>query len=152
LLETAVQSEWIDYNGHMSEAYYVLVFGYATDALLDRIGMDGAYRARAGTSVYTVEAHLTYLQGAKAGEPLRITTQLLDLDRKRLRIFHTMLHAASGAMLATEELLLVHVDTRGPRSAPFAPEIMARLQEIQAAHAALPPPDAAGRSIAVPRP
>ncbi|MBV9279652.1 MAG: thioesterase family protein, partial [Chloroflexi bacterium] len=145
-------SEWIDYNGHMSEAYYVLVFGYATDALLDRIGMDAAYRARTGTSVYTVEAHLTYLRGAKAGEPLRVTTQLLDLDGKRLRMFHTMLHADSGAVLATEELLLVHVDTRGPRSAPFAPEIMGRLEEIQAAHATLPPPDPAGRSIAIPRP
>ncbi len=29
--EGPVKPEWIDYNGHMSEAFYVLVFGYETD-------------------------------------------------------------------------------------------------------------------------
>ena len=26
-----VQPAWIDYNGHLSEAYYVLLFGFALD-------------------------------------------------------------------------------------------------------------------------
>ena len=30
-----VQDAWIDYNGHLSEPYYVLVFGHATDAVMD---------------------------------------------------------------------------------------------------------------------
>ena len=34
-----VRPEWIDYNGHLSEAYYVLVFGHATDAVMARLGM-----------------------------------------------------------------------------------------------------------------
>ena len=32
-----VRPEWIDYNGHLSEAYYVLVFGHATDAVMHRL-------------------------------------------------------------------------------------------------------------------
>ena len=43
-----VRPEWIDYNGHMKLAYYLLAFDHACDAFLDYIGMDEAYRARTG--------------------------------------------------------------------------------------------------------
>lgn len=151
LLDAEALPEWMDYNGHMSEAYFVLLFGYATDRLLDEIGMNAGYRERTGTSLYTVEAHISYLQEVARGDPLRIVTQLLDADRKRLRVFHRMCHGASGVALATEELLLLHVDMKKSRSAPFAAEIMARVEALRAAHAALPVPERAGRSIALRR-
>ncbi len=44
----SIRPEWIDYNGHMNVAYYVLVFDRGTDALLDHLGMYNAYRARNG--------------------------------------------------------------------------------------------------------
>ena len=56
-----VRPEWIDYNGHLSEAYYVLVFGHATDAVMAQLGMTPAYLADTGTSLYTLEAHVRYL-------------------------------------------------------------------------------------------
>lgn len=145
LHEAEVLPQWIDYNGHMSEAFYVLVFGHATDALIETIGMTAAYREQAGRSLYTVQAHLTYLQSVTQGERLRVTTQVLEIDRKRLRVFHTMYHAETGMPLATEELLLAHVDTTDPRSVPFAPEVMSRLEMLRRAHDALPLPRQAGR-------
>ncbi|EEE35651.1 conserved hypothetical protein [Rhodobacteraceae bacterium KLH11] len=30
-----MKPEWIDYNGHMQDAYYGLVFSYAVDAMQD---------------------------------------------------------------------------------------------------------------------
>jgi acyl-CoA thioesterase FadM len=149
LLRTVVLPEWLDYNGHMSEAYYVLVFGFATDALLEQIGMDADYRGRTARSVYTVEAHITYVHEVRAGEPLRLATQVLDLDSKRVRTFLTMHHDTTGVLLATEELLLLHVDAGASRATPFAPEILGRLETIRAAQAALPVPDQAGRAIAL---
>lgn len=150
-LRATVLPEWIDYNGHMSEAYYVLVFGHTIDALLEAIGMDAGYRERTATSIYTVEAHITYIRQVGAGEPLRVATQVLDLDGKRVRAFLTMHQESTGALLATEEVLLLHVDTRAVRAAPFAPEILECLEAIRAAHAALPVPDQAGRAIALRR-
>ena len=47
-----VRREWTDYNGHMSEAYYVLVFGDATDAFYEHVGMGDAYRRAANASVF----------------------------------------------------------------------------------------------------
>ena len=64
LYETTVDPAWLDYNGHMTEARYGEVFGYATDAFLRHVGLDAAYLA-GGHSAYTVEGHIRYLREAE---------------------------------------------------------------------------------------
>ena len=53
LYECPVDPNWIDYNGHMTEASYLTAFGDASDVLFRYVGIDEAYRA-AGHSFYTV--------------------------------------------------------------------------------------------------
>ena len=142
-----VRPEWVDYNGHMHEAYYVLVFGNATDAFYDHIGMDRAYREHTKTSVYTLESHINFLDEVGEGAPLAVTTQVLGLDDKRLHLFHTMRRGDDGRLVATYELVALHVDMAGPRAAPFAGAVLARLRGIETEHAGLPAPKQAGRSI-----
>ncbi|MFQ6017848.1 MAG: L-carnitine dehydrogenase [Kiloniellaceae bacterium] len=148
LYETRVQPEWLDYNGHMSESCYLLAFGDASDALFRYVGIDEAYRA-AGRSFYTVETHLNNYREAAGGEPLRFTTQLLDLDEKRLHLFHAMFHGRGGDLLATTEQMLLHVDMTVPCAAPIAPEVRRALEAVVAAHAGLPRPEQAGRRIGI---
>ena len=124
--------------------------GDASDALFRYIGIDEAYRA-AGRSFYTVETHLNNLSEVGGGEPLAVTTQLLDLDEKRLHFFHAMYHGRGGDLLATAEQMLLHVDMTVPRSAPIAPEVYQALQAIMAAHEDLPKPEQAGRRIGIAR-
>jgi len=143
-----VLPEWVDYNGHMTEAAYLTAFGWASDVLFRYIGDDEAYRA-AGHSFYTAEAHINYLRECSVGDPLRITTQLLGLDEKRLHIFHGMYHGASGDPLATTEQMLVHVDMKAGRSAPIRPEVYEALAAIMAAHRELAIPPQVGSRMAV---
>ena len=58
LYEETVRPEWVDYNGHMNVAYYVLIFDHATDAALDQLDVGEAYRRRAGCSVFVGEMHV----------------------------------------------------------------------------------------------
>jgi len=147
-----VRPEWVDYNGHMSEAYYVLIFGHATDAFLDHIGMDQAVRERTATSVYTVEAHINYLREVKAGERVAVETQVLKHDAKRVHLHHRMLREGGDdpAPVATTELMLLHVDKTALRACPFRPEPLARVAAIAADHARLPRPEHIGRVIGIP--
>jgi acyl-CoA thioester hydrolase len=59
---TAVMPEWIDYNGHLRDAYYSLIVSLACDAFMDRIGLDEAYRARTRCTLYTLEMHMHFLR------------------------------------------------------------------------------------------
>jgi acyl-CoA thioester hydrolase len=131
LHEEAVQPDWIDYNRHLTEAFYVLIFGHATDAFYDRIGMDAAYRARTGRSAYTVEAHIKYRREVRLGERVRIGTRLIDFDAKRLRLHHLMMRSSDGALAAEAELVILSVDSRGPAVVPFAPETVAALRGLK---------------------
>jgi acyl-CoA thioester hydrolase len=145
---TPVLPEWMDYNGHMSESCYLLAFGDSADAFFRYIGIDEAYRA-AGHSLYTSETHLHHRQEAAEGEPLELTLQVLDHDRRRLHIFHEMRHRDTGALLASAEQMLVHVDMSAGRSSDMADDLYARIEAIQQAHAGLPRPDVVGRPMGI---
>jgi acyl-CoA thioester hydrolase len=146
-----VEAAWIDYNGHMNLAYYVLMFDRATDALFDRLGLGAEYRQRTNHSLFVIETHVTYEREVKIGDMLRFTTQLIDGDAKRLHIFHTMHHAAAGYRAATTELLVLHVDLAGPAACNFAPAEKAAIDALLAEHRLLPRPARLGRTIALRR-
>ncbi|WP_020659762.1 thioesterase family protein [Amycolatopsis benzoatilytica] len=134
-----VRPEWIDYNGHLSEPYYVLVFGDATTALMDVAGLGPGYRERTGASLYTVEAHVRYLREVGPGAELVVTTSVLSVGAKKVRICHEL--RVDGELAATEELLCLHVS--GGRATPFPDEVVAALNARLG-----PVPDYAGRAIA----
>jgi acyl-CoA thioester hydrolase len=140
-----VRPEWIDSNGHMNMGYYVVVFDLATDAWLDWVGLDAAHRGAEKVTTFCLEAHVTYHQEVREGDPLRFTTRLLAHDAKRIHYIHEMFHAGEGYLASTNELLSLHVSQATRRGAPMAPAILARLARIQAAHDALPKLPQVGR-------
>ena len=145
-----VLPEWVDYNGHAHESRLVQVFGDATDALLAAVGIDAEY-LEAGGSYYTVETHLSLLREALVGQRLRVTTQLLGSDDKRLHVFHSLYRVDDGELLATAEQMLVHVDARAGRAVPAPAELRARVADLTARHSAIPSPDGVGKRIALSR-
>lgn len=144
-----VPPEWIDYNGHMMDGYYSLAFTAATDALLDYLGLGAAYRAASGAGLYTVESHLCFSRSVHAGTVLRFRSRLLGCDAKRLHAFHEMSAAADGAVVATNELMFLHVRADGERVVPMPADRLSAAGRLAAAHAALPAPSSAGRRIAM---
>ena len=133
-----VQDGWIDYNGHLSEAYYVLVLGHATDAVMDRVGLDHEYRSANDASLYTVEAHVRYLDEVPAGSDLEVRSSIIGVTGKLLWIWHELWVA--DRLRATEEVLGVHV--RGGSSAPLPDDVAARAREV-----CVSPPADSGRRI-----
>jgi carnitine 3-dehydrogenase len=133
----SVKPEWTDYNGHMSESVYLLVFGDSSDAFFRFFGIDEAYRA-SGFSLYTIDTRIRYLAEVSLGDRLAMTLRLVDLDPKRLQIFHRMTRSDTDEEVAVAEQVLAHVDTRARRSAALPAELFERLNAIRAAHAGLP--------------
>ncbi|HUN40129.1 MAG TPA: thioesterase family protein [Acetobacteraceae bacterium] len=142
-----VRPEWIDSNGHMNLAYYVVVFDLGTDRLYDAVGIGNAYREATGNSCFTAETHTLYEREVAAGEKLRVATTLLGVDAKRLHYFHEMFHATEGHRVAAQELLALHIDMRIRRVAPFPPDRLAAIETALKAHVARPLPPGVGRTI-----
>jgi acyl-CoA thioester hydrolase len=151
-----VEHAWVDYNGHLNDAYYMVIFSYATDGLMARVGLDAAGRAATGHTMYTLEIHLNYVQEVHEGVAVEVRTQILGVDAKRVHLFHTLHRQDDGTLLATNEQMLANIDTSnaatGPKTAPFLPAVAGLLLTLAQAHAALSRPANAGRSIALPVP
>jgi len=149
--EDVVRPEWIDSNGHMNLAYYVVVFDLATDALYDALGIGNAYRESTGFSCFTAETHTLYERELHLGEKLRVRAWLLGADTKRVHYFHEMFHVESGERAAVQELMALHIDMRIRRVAAFPGERHQAMQAAVRRYAPAEPPKGAGRRIALPR-
>lgn len=148
--EGEVLAEWIDANGHMNLAYYIVLFDYATDILFEAIGIGRGYKDATNNGTFAVETHNLYQRELLVGEKVRVTTQILGVDSKRLHLSHEMFSVSSGQRAATQELMYLHVDLSTRRVIPFPAEVYERVAAAALAHARLPRPDWAGRRIAMP--
>lgn len=146
-----VKPEWIDYNGHMNVAYYLLIFDHNVDAVFDYIGLDEAFRAANNVSSFALEAHVTYQRELHPGAEVRVTSQVLDCDDKRLHYIAQMYSVEDGYLAATAEWLSIHVDMSRRKAAPFLSSVRERLETIREAHARLPRPPQVGRVIGLRR-
>ncbi|MBL8893096.1 MAG: thioesterase family protein, partial [Rhizobiales bacterium] len=144
-----VQSAWVDYNAHMSDAYYLVAFGDALDTFFRYIGDDEAYRAT-GQTFFTAETHLNYFREMKAGDMFTIETQLIGCDEKRMHLFHRMLNA-NGELVATNEIMQLHVDQKSGKVSPMRADLFEALSAIKEAHKGLPKPVELGRVMEVRR-
>jgi acyl-CoA thioester hydrolase len=140
IYSTPIRAEWIDYNGHLRDAYYGLIASEATDALMERVGLDAAYRARTGCTLYTVEMHVHFLEEVKDTDTAAVELRILGVDRKRIHATFEILRAGHAGVAATAELMLLHVRQEGERvaTAAFPSEVAAALAQLEAASAALP--------------
>ena len=149
LPELTVLPQWIDYNGHMNVAYYVLAFDQGVDALMGYIGITPDYIKHRQASTFTLEMHVSYIRELHLGDRLRLNCQLLDFDAKRLHYFLQMHHAEDGYLAAVSEQIMVHVDLETRRSSEFPNDISLALTSLMNNHRHLSQPDQTGSIIRI---
>ncbi|MBD8707690.1 MULTISPECIES: thioesterase family protein [unclassified Pseudomonas] len=150
--KTPVLADWVDYNGHLRDAFYLLIFSFATDAFMDRIGLASDDRDASGHSLFTLEAHINFLHEVKLGEVVEVRTQIIGHDRKRVQLYHGLYKAEGDVELAASEQMLLHVDlAAGPKSAPFSETSLQALRLFTEAQRDQPDPMYVGRVIGLPK-
>ena len=152
LHEETVRPEWIDYNGHMNVAFYVLAFDHATDAMLEFLKLTHDYKTKANTTTFVADMNVTYVQEVHEGDPLRFTTRILNCDKKRIHFWHEMYHATEGYLAATNELPSLHIYLTNRRVVPMAPEIAEWVRKIFDRYSTLTETSGVGWLIGMKRP
>ncbi len=127
-----IEPDWIDYNGHLRDAYYGLVTSYAVDGVMDILGLDAAYRERTHCTLYTLEVHLHYLHEVKSSDDLGVISSVLDFDRKRIQVGCRFICSRVSEPVATAEMMLLHVRQGDkPSVASFPDEVTAKLEALK---------------------
>jgi acyl-CoA thioester hydrolase len=131
-----LKPDWIDYNGHLRDAYYVVAMSLAVDEVMDHLGLDARYRERTRCTLYTLELHIHYLHEIKATDELSVATSVLDYDAKRILAACDFRCPRIDGPAASADLMLMHVHQgEKPAGAPFPAEVAARLESLKASPA-----------------
>jgi acyl-CoA thioester hydrolase len=147
-----IQPEWLDYNNHLNVAFYVLIFDQSGEALMQSIGLGEGVTRETGFSWVALENHVTFDREVTLGQTVDVRIQLLDHDAKRLHIYLEMhVRGANGYLAATQEQMLMCIDLRQRRSAPFPKEVQASIEAMARQHAQMAPPANIGRKIGIRR-
>src|SRR6202046_3268405 len=145
-----IEPAGIDYNGHLNMAYYNVMFDRAIDELWLQLGIGPSYMKERGGSTFTAECHVRYIREIHLGDPVQVSMLLVAADEKRLHIFEELRHAGEGWLSATSENMTIHIDMAVRKTAPFPPDIRARIAAVANAHRTVARPEGIGRSIAMP--
>ena len=146
LFNTTVQKAWIDYNGHMNAGYYNVVLDQAAEALLRDLDAI-AYMERTSGTFYSVETHIIYANELKLGDPIRVETQIVSHDRKRLHVFSMLYHAEKGYKAASGETMMLHYVQNEQAVRPMPDDFYAGVEALAEQHASLPIPTVVGRAV-----
>lgn len=142
-----VLPEWIDHNGHMNVAYYLLNFDQASDVLNNYIGLTREYKNESQTATFIGGVNITYKREVREGDPLRLTGRIVGVDPKRVHYWLEMHHGTEGYLAAVAEIVKLHIDMTTRRVTPMPDDKRRRIEDIRDAHAALGTPKDLGRAL-----
>jgi acyl-CoA thioester hydrolase len=142
-----VKSEWIDLNGHMNLAYYIVLFDQAFDLILAEWDLDWEYTKRTNKGLFAVETHTLYEQELVAGAAVRVRSWVIDVDSKRLHVAHEMYRASDMRRAACIETLNLHADLENRRVTPWPEAQRWALDAAALAHRDAGLPEWVGRRV-----
>ena len=120
IYRTELAPEWIDYNGHLRDAFYGLIVSYASDALMDRLGMDADYRRRTQNTLYTLEMHTHFFHEVKQSDSVFVNVRVLGADQKRIHAAFDIVRYSDAVVAASAVTKLAaataHSEEVGPGS------------------------------------
>jgi acyl-CoA thioester hydrolase len=141
IYRTTLRPEWVDNSGHLRRPYLSLVLSFASDSMMDYLGLDERYRARTGCTLYSLEMHLHWLRDVNADDTLEVDVHVLASDTKRLRVGFDVRPIQGSGVVATAEFLYLHVH-RGEttHAAPFPSDIERAILDLKATSGPWPGP------------
>jgi acyl-CoA thioester hydrolase len=142
-----VLPDWIDANGHMNIAFYGVVFDRGNYAACDFLGLGEDYVERAEHGVFAAETHILYFRELHLDDLIRVRTQIVSADDKRLHFAHEIYRDGPFERVAVQEIMYLHVNLKTRRVVPFLDDVHAGIAEAGKSHAKLPVPEWCGRRI-----
>jgi acyl-CoA thioester hydrolase len=141
-LRVTVPESYRDSNGHMNVRWYIALFDDAGDTLHDWMGLTPEYHSAHGTGTFDLEYHVNFINEVLPGEDVAVYIRLVAQSEKCLHYVMFLVNRTRGKLAATLECINAFADLRVRRTAPWPPEVSARIAAGVATHSQLdwPPP------------
>jgi acyl-CoA thioester hydrolase len=136
-LRMTVPEAYRDENGHMNVRWYATIFDEAGDSLHARLGLTPESHKAHAAGTMDLENHFNYLHEVRAGDCLAVFSRIVGQSPKRMHYIMFMIDETRGTLSAIFECVNAFADLKLRKTAPFPPEIAARVRAGVTASAAL---------------
>jgi acyl-CoA thioester hydrolase len=141
-LRLTIPDDYRDANGHMNMRWYLAIFDDAGEVLHERLGLTPEYHSERGTGTVDLEHHIHFLSEVMPQDRVAVYVRCVASSPKRLQYLMFMVNESRGRLASIFECINAFMNAVERKTAPFPPEIAARIAEEVAAGASLdwPPP------------
>jgi acyl-CoA thioester hydrolase len=136
-LHLTIPESYRDANGHMNVRWYMAIFDDAGDTMHEWRGLTPEYHREHGTGTFDLEHHIHYLNEVLPGHDVAVYIRFLEQTEKRLHYIMFLVNQTRGKLAATFECLNTFADLSVRRTAPWPPEIAAKVAAAIAVHSQL---------------
>jgi YbgC/YbaW family acyl-CoA thioester hydrolase len=119
--------DWIDYNGHVTDAAYAAIAAEANEQALAAIGLSEAYRAQTGRALYTARLEIDFRAEIATDSELEVASTVDSVGRTSV-VMTTRILRADGDVSAETRHVYVHVDGQTGATVALSPEQRAALE------------------------
>lgn len=150
IYKNTVQPSWIDNNNHMHDAQYYSIFSDAVVGFFESIDFSTDYRHSQDVTMFSVEAHISFLKELLLDESFYIKVHIYDYDAKRVHLFLTM-YNSNDERNATYEAIMMGVGNETRRSMDFPKPIQEKIKHYFDQQNTFDVPNQLGHVIGIPK-
>jgi len=118
-----VPASFIDANDHVNVACYLELAGGGVGKVLSQCGAGPHSALAPNSSIFSAEQHLTYVSEVLLGEEVTVHTRLLQRSARAVHAMSFVVNRTRPALSLVFEVVLLNIDMRTRRTAPFSHEI-----------------------------
>jgi acyl-CoA thioester hydrolase len=111
----------------MNMRWYVALFDDAGDELHERIGLIPEFHCQRQTGTVDLEHHTHFLNEVMPRDAVAVYSRLVARSPKRLHYLMFLVNETQGKLAAIFECMNAFLDLSIRKTAPFPPEIVARI-------------------------
>ena len=105
-----------DELGHLNVRFYVARAMEGLVGVASAMGLSGAFRQHANSTLIVKDHHIRFLREARVGASLHMVAGVLELTDCDARILQVMHHSDTGEIAASFQTLVTHATARDGRS------------------------------------
>lgn len=133
-LRATIPESYRDNNGHMNVRWYMAIFDDAGDTMHEWRGLTPEFHRAHGTGTFDLEHHINYLSEVLPGEDVAVYLRFVEQSQKRLHYLMFLVNRTRGKLAAIFECVNTFADLRVRRTAPWPPEVAAKVAAAVAQH------------------
>ncbi len=129
-----VTEDHLDIMGHMNVRHYLAFFDDAGWELFNMIGLTADYYRANQTGGFALQQIINYIAEVRLGETVHIHARILGRTEKRIHNMLFMVNVNTQKLAATIEEMGAHADLTIRRTAPYPPNIAAKIDTLLTEH------------------